>query len=66
MSETTIKAILDVIESHQRFLVASHESPDGDALASTLALALALRGMGKDVVAYNRDGVIAPFGFLPG
>ncbi len=66
MSETTIKAILDVIESHQRFLVASHEGPDGDALASTLALTLALRDMGKDVVAYNRDGVIAPFGFLPG
>jgi phosphoesterase RecJ-like protein len=67
MSEmTTIKAILDVIDSHQRFLVASHESPDGDALASTLALTLALRDLGKDVVAYNSDGVISPFGFLPG
>lgn len=66
MSEATIRTILEVIDNHQRFLVASHESPDGDALASTLALTLALRGLGKEVVAYNRDGVISPFGFLPG
>jgi len=63
---TTIKTILEIIEKHQRFLVAAHESPDGDALASTLALTLALRDMGKDVVAFNRDGAMSPFGFLPG
>lgn len=61
-----IPAILKTIEEGRRFLVASHESPDGDALASTLALTLALREMGKEAVAYNRDGVTAPFGFLPG
>ncbi len=66
MSEKTIRAILDVIRAHRRFLVASHESPDGDAVASTLALALALRGMGKEVVAFNRDGAVSPFDFLPG
>ena len=67
MSEqTTIKAILDVIRENQRFLVASHESPDGDALASTLALTLALRNLGKEVVAYNPSGMVTPFGFLPG
>jgi phosphoesterase RecJ-like protein len=66
MSEATIKAIIEVIEANQRFVVASHESPDGDALASTLALTLALRDMGKDVVAYNKDGAVSPFGFLPG
>ena len=67
MSEaTTIKAITDLIREQASFLVASHESPDGDALASTLALTLALRGMGKEVVAYNQDGVVTPFSFLPG
>ena len=66
MSEATIKAIIEVIKANQRFIVASHESPDGDALASTLALTLALRDMGKDVVAFNIDGVVSPFGFLPG
>jgi len=61
-----VAAILKLIEEGRRFLVASHESPDGDALASTLALTNALREMGKDVVAYNRDGVPSPFDFLPG
>lgn len=61
-----LKAILKTISEGQRFLVAAHGSPDGDALASTLALALALRDLGKDVVAYNRDGVPASFDFLPG
>ncbi len=61
-----ITAILKKIESNQRFLVASHESPDGDAMASTLALANLLREMGKEVVAYNRDGVPESFRFLPG
>jgi phosphoesterase RecJ-like protein len=61
-----IKTILKEIEKGHRFLVASHENPDGDALASTLALANALREMGKEVVAYNSDGVPEAFDFLPG
>ena len=61
-----LKAILKTINEGERFLVASHASPDGDALASTLALTLALRELGKEVVAYNRDGVPAAFDFLPG
>jgi phosphoesterase RecJ-like protein len=61
-----IQAILKKIEEGRRFLVASHESPDGDALASTLALTNALREMGKEVVAYNADGVPSSFDYLPG
>jgi phosphoesterase RecJ-like protein len=61
-----LQAILKTINEGQRFLVASHEGPDGDALASTLALTLALRELGKEVVAYNVDGVPAAYAFLPG
>jgi phosphoesterase RecJ-like protein len=61
-----IKKILEKIEKGHRFLVASHANPDGDALGSTLALANALREMGKEVVAYNADGVPETFDFLPG
>lgn len=61
-----IGAILKEIEQGRRFLVASHEGPDGDAIASTLALTLALRESGKLVVAYNRDGVPDALTFLPG
>jgi phosphoesterase RecJ-like protein len=61
-----IEAILPILRHGNRFLVASHENPDGDAIASTLALANALREMGKEVVAYNRDGVPNDYHFLPG
>ncbi len=61
-----IKAILKKIEEGRRFLIASHENPDGDALASTLALANALREQGREAVAYNVDGVPRIFEFLPG
>ena len=60
-----VGAILKTIEEGRRFLVASHEGPDGDAIASTLALTLALRSLGKEVVAYNRDGVPDALSFLP-
>lgn len=61
-----IKTILEKIDAGQSFLVASHENPDGDAMASTLALVNFLRECGKDVVAYNKDGVPKDFTFLPG
>ncbi len=60
-----IPAILKKIEAGHRFLVASHEGPDADAIASTLALAIALRAAGKEVVAFNPDGVPATLAFLP-
>jgi phosphoesterase RecJ-like protein len=60
-----VGAILKTINEGQRFLVASHEGPDGDAIASTLALTLALRSLGKEVVAYNCDGVPDALAFLP-
>jgi len=66
MTTTAIDAILEVLAAGSRFLVAAHENPDGDALASTLALALTLRENGKQAVAYNRDGLPETFAFLPG
>lgn len=66
MTTNAIEAILAVLRDGQRFLVAAHENPDGDALASTLALTLALRENGKQALAYNQDGVPDAFAFLPG
>jgi bifunctional oligoribonuclease and PAP phosphatase NrnA len=42
------QAVLAAIREHDRFLVASHENPDGDALGSLLATHLALKQLGKD------------------
>ena len=61
-----IETILQLIDQGQTFLIASHESPDGDAIGSTLALANMLREMGKEVVAYNRDRAPLEYAFLPG
>ena len=33
---------------HDRFLVTTHENPDGDALGSIVAMKLALEQLGKD------------------
>lgn len=59
-------AFLAKLRAAKRVLVASHYSPDGDAIGSTIALGLLLRGMGKEVLLYNRDGVPGNLAFLPG
>jgi bifunctional oligoribonuclease and PAP phosphatase NrnA len=48
--ETDLKAVAEAIRSHDRFLVISHENPDGDALGSLLSTHLALRQLRKDSV----------------
>jgi phosphoesterase RecJ-like protein len=40
------------IRGHDRFIVTTHENPDGDALGSLMAMTLALRELGKDAVMY--------------
>jgi phosphoesterase RecJ-like protein len=45
-------AAAEEIRGRDRFLVTTHENPDGDALGSMLALHLALRQLGKDSVMY--------------
>jgi phosphoesterase RecJ-like protein len=47
-----LEAVVDALRAHDRFLVTTHENPDGDALGSLLALTLALRQLGKDVYMY--------------
>src|SRR3954467_1228351 len=45
-----LQAVVDAIHGHQRFLLTTHENPDGDALGSLLAMKLALDQLGKDAV----------------
>lgn len=47
-------------------LVASHLRPDGDAFGSTIAFALWLQSLGKEVTAWNEDGMLEKFRYLPG
>ncbi len=58
-----IRTALDEAET---VIVASHLRPDGDALGSTIAFALWLRSIGKNVIAWNENGVPSKYEFLPG
>ncbi len=58
--------VVEVIRRGRRFLVTMHRDPDGDALGASLALACALREMGKEVVHYNPDPLPFNFRFLSG
>jgi bifunctional oligoribonuclease and PAP phosphatase NrnA len=40
--------LLETIRKGRRFVVVSHQRPDGDAIGSAMAMALALRAIGKD------------------
>src|SRR5512132_4731158 len=57
---TELQAVADAIRSHDRFLVTTHENPDGDALGSLLATKLALDALGKDSVMYLADEAPLP------
>jgi bifunctional oligoribonuclease and PAP phosphatase NrnA len=45
-----LSAVADAIREHERFLLTTHENPDGDALGSLLAAKLAFDQLGKDSV----------------
>jgi bifunctional oligoribonuclease and PAP phosphatase NrnA len=65
-NNTPLESIADVLRSRQRFVVMSHVRPDGDALGCTIAMALCLKALGKDVTAWNEEGVLEKFRYLPG
>src|SRR6187401_516199 len=45
-----LTAVADAIRGHERFVITTHENPDGDALGSLLAMKLTLDQLGKDSV----------------
>ena len=62
-----LDAVAEAIRAHDRFVVTTHENPDGDALGSILAMSLALEQLGKDGVMYLFGEVPLPheYGFMP-
>ena len=47
-----LAAVAASLRGHERFLVTTHENPDGDALGSLLASKLALEQLGKEAAMY--------------
>jgi phosphoesterase RecJ-like protein len=61
-----VQHIVDAIATRQRFVLCSHARPDGDSIGSQLAMAYALRALGKQVSVINRDAAPAPLMVFPG
>src|SRR6187399_1646462 len=55
-----LQAVADALRSHDRFLLVTHENPDGDALGSLLAAKLALEALGKEAGMYLYGGTPLP------
>jgi phosphoesterase RecJ-like protein len=55
------------LRDHDRFLLVTHENPDGDALGSILGLKLGLDALGKDTAMYVGGDTDPPgeYAFLP-
>src|ERR1700745_1286428 len=62
-----VSAVAEAIRSHDRFLLVTHENPDGDALGSILAMKLALDALGKDsaMYLYGNPPLPAEYSFMP-
>ncbi|MCX6339586.1 MAG: DHH family phosphoesterase [Candidatus Aureabacteria bacterium] len=64
LKATLLQEITRAVEAHDRFAVFSHEEPDGDAIGSQIALALALRKLGKQVVSLRLEKIPSSLEFL--
>jgi len=57
--------IMELLRAEDAFVIAGHRDPDGDSLGSSLALGLALEGMGKRVAVLSADPLFAAYARLP-
>ncbi|GAB4389245.1 MAG: bifunctional oligoribonuclease/PAP phosphatase NrnA [Thermodesulfovibrionales bacterium] len=60
------REIISFLSENDGFLIATHVNPEGDALGSAIALAMALESMGKKAWVFEKDPIPDFYGFLPG
>jgi bifunctional oligoribonuclease and PAP phosphatase NrnA len=62
-----VEKVARAIEAHERFVVTTHENPDGDALGSLLAAKLTLDKLGKEAEMYLAGTLPVPneYRFMP-
>ncbi len=60
-----IHEIISAFRNNERFMVATHVRPDGDAIGSLLSTKLILQRLGKKVDVYAQDRFPPEFDFLP-
>lgn len=57
-------SFVDLVGAHDRFVLTTHMRPDCDAIGSEVALAAALRALGKEVQIVNGDAVPPHIAFI--
>jgi phosphoesterase RecJ-like protein len=62
-----LRAVVEALRRHGRFLLITHENPDGDALGSILAAKLILETLDKDAIMYLSGTAPLPaeYKFMP-
>jgi phosphoesterase RecJ-like protein len=66
ISDPELHQIADAIRRRRRFVISSHARPDGDSIGSQLAMAFALRALGKEADVVNKDPAPGPIMQFPG
>jgi len=66
MTTPELDQIVHAIRARRRFVLSSHTRPDGDSIGSQLAMAYALRAMGKEADVVNADPAPSPLMQFPG
>lgn len=61
----TMNNILETLKKSDTIAITFHQSPDGDALGSSLALMIGLRALGKDAYILSKDKIPSVYSFLP-
>jgi phosphoesterase RecJ-like protein len=61
-----LAAIAEIVRARHRFVLSSHARPDGDSIGSQMAMAYALKALGKQVTIVNKDPAPAPIMAFPG
>jgi bifunctional oligoribonuclease and PAP phosphatase NrnA len=61
-----LQQIVDAIRVRHRFVISSHSRPDGDSIGSSLAMAYALKALGKEVRVVHKDRASPPLLAFPG
>ena len=65
MEKSQIEAACLAIRSGKNAIILVHQNPDADALGSALALARALRCLGKEVFVISEDEIPDTYDFIP-
>lgn len=64
--DEALRQLIKIVEEENDFIITSHVRPDGDSIATQVALGYALKQINKKIQIINKDPVPPLYRFLPG